>query len=139
MKNSKFISGLIIFAGMIAAPSDAHAASLLEIYQQALAPEGVLLMHISNRYIKLEPMIARPGRPEGAGPAAAQAVVALGQLGDPAALPVLERLATGRDCDHARDVCQKEVRKAIEGCRGATNLTAILWRQAAPRPSGRGP
>ena len=36
MKNSKFISGLIIFAGMIAAPSDAHAASLLEIYQQAL-------------------------------------------------------------------------------------------------------
>lgn len=31
----------------------------LEIYQQALAPEGVLLMHISNRYIKLEPMIAR--------------------------------------------------------------------------------
>ncbi|MEL1251786.1 spermidine synthase [Aurantiacibacter gilvus] len=31
----------------------------LEIYQQALAREGVLLMHISNRYIKLEPMIAR--------------------------------------------------------------------------------
>ena len=31
----------------------------LAIYQRVLAPEGVLLMHVSNRYIRLEPMVAR--------------------------------------------------------------------------------
>ena len=57
-----------------------------------------------------------------------RAIWALGQLGDPAALPALEGLATGRDCDHATTVCQKEVRKALEGCRGELNLAAPLWR-----------
>lgn len=57
-----------------------------------------------------------------------RAIWALGQLGDPAALPVLEGLATGEKCDHATGVCQKEVRKALEACRGGVNLSAPLWR-----------
>lgn len=57
-----------------------------------------------------------------------RAIWALGQLGDPAALPILEGLVTGGECDHASRVCQKEVRKAIEACRGGTNLSAPLWR-----------
>jgi hypothetical protein len=58
-----------------------------------------------------------------------RAVWALGQLGDPAALPVLEPLYTGAECDHARSLCQHELRKAITGCRGAVNVTALIWRR----------
>ena len=54
MKNSKFISGLIIFAGMIAAPSDAHAASLLEIYQQALQSDPAIHEAEARRLAALE-------------------------------------------------------------------------------------
>jgi hypothetical protein len=48
------------------------------------------------------------------------AVWALGQLGDPRALPVLRRHDTGGPCDHGRFICQDELRKAIDGCSGRT-------------------
>jgi hypothetical protein len=57
-----------------------------------------------------------------------RAIWALGQLGDARALPVLERHFTGRECDHGRELCQDELRKAIRLCRGATNVTAFVWR-----------
>jgi hypothetical protein len=57
-----------------------------------------------------------------------RAVWALGQLGDPRALPVLERHYTGGSCDHAHGICQHELQKAIRLCRGSTNLTARIWR-----------
>lgn len=57
-----------------------------------------------------------------------RAVWALGQLGDARALPVLEPKFTGRDCDHERDLCQHELRKAIRLCRGAANVAAAVWR-----------
>ena len=57
-----------------------------------------------------------------------RAIWALGQLGDARALPVLEKSYTGRDCDHARALCQYELRKAIRLCRGATNVAAVAWR-----------
>ena len=57
-----------------------------------------------------------------------RAIWALGQLGSPEALPVLESLATGGSCDHDRLICQKEVSKAIEACSGGTNLGAMIWR-----------
>ncbi|HSL22759.1 MAG TPA: hypothetical protein VK886_14600 [Vicinamibacterales bacterium] len=47
-----------------------------------------------------------------------RAVHALGQLRDRRALPVLERFYTADECDHARFLCQRELRKAIEKCRG---------------------
>ena len=37
----------------------------LAIYRRSLSEDGVLLMHISNRYIKLEPMIARLAQTSG--------------------------------------------------------------------------
>jgi hypothetical protein len=57
-----------------------------------------------------------------------RAIWALGQLGDARALPVLEKHVTGGQCDHSRALCQHELRKAIQLCRGGTNVTAILWR-----------
>jgi len=54
MKNLKIISGLIIFAGIIAAPSDAHAASLLEIYQQALQSDPAIHEAEARRLAALE-------------------------------------------------------------------------------------
>lgn len=57
-----------------------------------------------------------------------RAVWALGQLGDPRALPLLERLYTDEPCDHETHLCQQELAKAIRGCRGGANVTAWLWR-----------
>jgi hypothetical protein len=58
-----------------------------------------------------------------------RAVWALGQLGDPAALPVLEPLYTGAACRHDCALCQNELHKAINGCRGGFNITSLVWRR----------
>lgn len=57
-----------------------------------------------------------------------RAVWALGQLGDRRALPVLERYYTGGPCDHERFLCQHELKKAIDLCKGGTNISAWFWR-----------
>jgi len=57
-----------------------------------------------------------------------RAVWALGQLGDPRALPVLNRYFTGAPCDHEHALCQYELSKAIRLCKGGTNITAFFWR-----------
>ena len=54
MKNSKIISGLMIFAGILALPSAAHAASLLEIYQQALQSDPAIHEAEARRLAALE-------------------------------------------------------------------------------------
>jgi len=60
-----------------------------------------------------------------------RAVWALGQIGDGRALPALERLYTGVPCDHARYLCQYELKKAIEKCRGEHQPPA--WLPFMPR------
>jgi hypothetical protein len=64
-----------------------------------------------------------------------KAVWALGQIGNPRALPLLERHYTGKPCDHERSLCQYELKKAIRLCRGATNLSALVWRRGSFRPA----
>ena len=66
-----------------------------------------------------------------------RAVWALGQLGDARALPVLERHFTAKACDHDRALCQRELGKALELCRGGVNLTALVWRHGSLRPDQR--
>ena len=56
------------------------------------------------------------------------AIWALGQLGDSRALPLLDSLYTGEECDHERKICQYELKKAIKGCKGSFNATAWIWR-----------
>lgn len=58
-----------------------------------------------------------------------RAVWALGQLGDPMALPALNKHYTSRSCDHLRFLCQHEIEKAIKMCKGAWNASAWTWRQ----------
>lgn len=48
-----------------------------------------------------------------------RAVWALGRVGDPRALPILEKHFTRGTCDHARRLCQYELSKAIKLCREA--------------------
>lgn len=48
------------------------------------------------------------------------AVWALGQARDPRALPFLESCYTGEPCDHEHGLCQGELKKAIELCKGHT-------------------
>ncbi len=57
-----------------------------------------------------------------------RAVWALGQIGDSRALPVLESYYTGGECDHDKNLCQRELKHAIYGCKGGLNLTAWLPR-----------
>ncbi len=64
-----------------------------------------------------------------------RAVHALGQIGDPRALPVLERFYTGGECQHSRFLCQKELEKAIARCNGKN--WAPSWLPFFPRPPKR--
>lgn len=59
------------------------------------------------------------------------AVWALGQLRDPEALPALQAVHTGEPCDHQHHLCQRELRKAIELCRG--DYPNILWIRSRRR------
>jgi len=61
-----------------------------------------------------------------------RAVHALGQIGDPRALPVLARLYTSRECQHDKFLCQAELRKAIDRCNGKN--WAPRWLPLFPRP-----
>lgn len=54
------------------------------------------------------------------------AVWALGQIGDKRALPILQKYYTGENCDHQKNLCQHELKKAIEGCSGKFNATAWM-------------
>lgn len=57
-----------------------------------------------------------------------RAVWALGQIGDKRALSVMESFYTGVECDHEKQLCQRELKHAISGCKGGLNLTAWLPR-----------
>ena len=61
-----------------------------------------------------------------------RAVWALGELGDRRALPALRSLDVQEECDHARLVCQREVRKAIAKVKGEMSPRHTL-RQAIDR------
>lgn len=62
------------------------------------------------------------------------AVWALGQLRDPRVLPALEAAYTGRPCDHSANLCQRELSKAIDLCRGNTpNILFIRTQRSRPR------
>ena len=66
-----------------------------------------------------------------------RAVYALGQIGDPRALPILQRLHTGRECQHSKFLCQYELQKAIDRCSGRNWTPSWLpWlpRQPQDRP-----
>jgi HEAT repeat protein len=60
-----------------------------------------------------------------------RAIWALGQLGDPRALPVLLKHYSGQACDHPHGLCQRELRKAIKLTKGGVNITALIWRPAS--------
>jgi len=58
-----------------------------------------------------------------------RAIWALGQLGDARALPMLERHYTGEESDERIELSQYELKKAIVLCKGATNISAFVWRR----------
>jgi hypothetical protein len=54
---------------------------------------------------------------------------ALGQLGDKRALPFLKNLLTGEPCDHETNLCQGEIKEAIQKLeKNGFNLPKFLWR-----------
>jgi hypothetical protein len=60
-----------------------------------------------------------------------RAIWALGQLGDPRALSVLEKHYTGGETEESGELSQYELKKAIALCKGATNISALVWRHGA--------
>ena len=73
-------------------------------YQQSDEPIEALLVWVQSPYHPLE------DRNRG--------VWALGQLRDPRALPVLREYFHGGQCDHEHELCQRELKKAIDLCQG---------------------
>ena len=54
---------------------------------------------------------------------------ALGQLGDKRALPFLRNLLTGEPCDHETNLCQGEIKEAIQRLESNQfNLPKFLFR-----------
>jgi hypothetical protein len=54
---------------------------------------------------------------------------ALGQLGDKRALPFLRNLVTGEPCDHETNLCQGEIKEAVQRLEtNQFNLPKFLWR-----------
>jgi hypothetical protein len=66
-----------------------------------------------------------------------RAVQALGQIGDSRAVPILETLYTGQACQHDKFLCQSELRKAIDRCRGKN--WAPAWLPSLPHAPAREP
>lgn len=66
-----------------------------------------------------------------------RAVQALGQIGDSRALPTLETFHTGQPCQHDKFLCQRELRKAIDRCRGKN--WAPAWVPFLPHAPAREP
>lgn len=56
-----------------------------------------------------------------------EAIWALGQLGDKAALPALEELGTLPECQKGSE-CEYELGKALRLARGGLNITTPFWR-----------
>ncbi len=120
----RFISGAAVIALVLIAALLLGTSWLIESGVHA-ASEAALLERPGDRVPALMAYVESPTH---ALRARNRAVWALGQLGDARALPVLEKHVTGRECDHARALCQYELRKAIRLCRGATNMSAFIWR-----------
>jgi hypothetical protein len=66
-----------------------------------------------------------------------RAVHALGQIGDSRSLPILETFYTGQACQHDKFLCQKELSKAIDRCRGKNWPPA--WLPFLPHAPAREP
>jgi HEAT repeat protein len=58
-----------------------------------------------------------------------RAIWVLGELRDERALPVLRALEGSETCDHARYVCQYEIRKAIKKIEGET-INPFFWQRS---------
>ncbi len=59
------------------------------------------------------------------------AVWALGQLGDPRALALLQKHYKGGESDDNTSLSQYELKKAIALCEGETNIGAFIWRHGS--------
>jgi hypothetical protein len=57
-----------------------------------------------------------------------RAIWALGQIGDERALSVLEKYYMSEPCDHNKYVCQRELKKAIDLCKGGLNICSWVSR-----------
>jgi hypothetical protein len=96
--------------------SDVHAAGTMAVREYGGDPVSALLLYAASPSHGLRDRN--------------RAVWALGHIGDPRALPFLEKHFTGKPCDHGRALCQRELEKAIRLCRGGVNLPALVWRDA---------
>jgi HEAT repeat protein len=83
----------------------------------------------------VEALIAKAGAADVPLAERTRAVWALGELGDRRALPALRSLNVQEECDHARLVCQSEVRKAIAKIEGEMSPRHSL-RQVVRRVRG---
>ena len=99
---------VLVVAGLVAVRVviDSSVQEIADDAQRRFGPDRV------SALVRLANAIDQPLRDRN------RAVWALGELQDPRAIPELDALRTGEPCNHDRFVCQYQVQKAIEKCRG---------------------
>jgi hypothetical protein len=102
-----------------AVPMHLLTREALAVYGRALQPEGLLLVHISNRYLDLEPVLAAAQRTDGW---SAMISTYTPEIGDP-----------GQNLTTSIWVAMSRSPKAIDSLRMASGADAFLWRPLAAR------
>jgi len=107
-----------------AVPMHLLTREALAVYRRALSPNGLLLMHISNRYLDLEPVLAAAAKADGWTGAIYQYVP--------------EPIEAAHNMSMSIWVALSPRREAIERLREASGRDGMLWLPLSERPGFRG-
>jgi len=107
-----------------AVPMHLLTREALAVYRRALAPDGLLLMHISNRYLDLEPVLAAAARADG--------WTAALYTYSPTMIEASHNMTV------SIWVAMSPRAEAIERLRAASGADRALWRPLRLRPGFRG-
>lgn len=107
-----------------AVPMHLLTREALQVYRRALAPDGLLLMHISNRYLDLEPVLAAAAKRDGWSAAIYQYVPTTVEMAHNMSLSIWVALSPRPE--------------AIERLRQASGADRALWLPLKERPGFRG-
>ena len=107
-----------------AVPMHLLTREALGVYRRALSPNGLLLLHISNRYLDLEPVLAAAAKADGWTGAIYQYVP--------------EPIEAAHSMSMSIWVAMSPRREAIERLRQASGEDGMLWLPLTERPGFRG-
>jgi SAM-dependent methyltransferase len=107
-----------------AVPMHLLTREALGVYRRAMTPDGLLVMHVSNRYLDLEPVLAAAAKADGWSAAILEYVPTVDEMAHNMTLSIWVAMSPRRDM--------------LERLRQASGTDAYLWRPLKPRPGFAG-